>query len=171
MDTHDERYMGLALDLAKVALDNDWIPVGAVFVRDNRIIVHGRKVGGSLHALFDHAEHNACYQALWDRAGPKNLDGCTVYSTLEPCLMCMSMLLTTRVSRIVYGLEDPYGGGGFILKHYWNLPPRFRTREPAFEGGVRAQESKALLRQFFERQRQGAHWNDADNPLVRLALS
>lgn len=169
MDSNDERFMRLALDQARLALHNNWIPVGAVFVKDGHIIAHGCKTG-TAHTLFDHAEHNGCYQALWSRQGPSNLRGFTVYSTLEPCLMCLSMLMTTRVSRIVYGLADPYGGGGFVLKHAKYLPARFKEERPEFEGGLLAKESAGLLREFFTKNEKNIHWSDKNNPLVRLAM-
>lgn len=165
----DSAYMRLALEQAQIALSNDWIPVGAVFVKDGRVITHGRK-NGITHTLFDHAEHNGCYQALWSREGPRNLEGFTVYSTLEPCLMCLSMLMTTRVSRIVYGLQDPYGGGTSILDHPELLPVRFRDQRPLLRGGELAEESRQLLRKFFEAHTDAGHWADRENPLVKLAL-
>src|SRR3989344_3406425 len=158
---NEEGYMDLALEQAEVALNKGLIPVGAVFVHDNRVIVHGRK-NCIIHTLFDHAEHNGCYQALWSRDGPRNLQGCIVYSTLEPCVMCMSMLMTTRVSRIVYALEDPYGGGGFMLADPSRLPERFRSEHPTIAGGVLREPSRTLLRQFFLKQAQDGHWTDPD---------
>jgi tRNA(adenine34) deaminase len=171
METHDERYMRLALDQAKIALSYEWIPVGALFVKDNVIVAHGRKTG-LVHPLFDHAEHNGCYGALHaGREGPRNLAGVTVYATLEPCLVCMSMLMTTRVSRIVYGLDDPYGGGTFLLSSP-GLPPRFQKERPVVEGGVLREESRLLLREFFVRERDtnSKNWSDHTNPLVKLAM-
>ena len=147
MSEQDEGFMIKALEQAEIALNNDWIPVGAVFVKSGRIITHGTK-NGMVHTLFDHAEHNGCYQALWSRDGPKNLSGFTVYSTLEPCLMCLSMLMTVRVSRVVFGLKDPYGGGSFILSDAKLLPARFRDEHPVIEGGILEKSSRALLRRF-----------------------
>lgn len=170
MHRSDKDFMRLALEQAELALQNDWLPVGAVFVKNCHVIAHGRKTGIN-HPHFDHAEHNGCYQALWSRNGPRNLAGFTVYTTLEPCLMCISMLMTTRVSRIVYALEDPYGGGGFLLS--WRpsiLPARFRKEHPSIEGGVLRDDSKDLLRKFFEKQTGAQNWSDKNNPLVRLAM-
>jgi tRNA(adenine34) deaminase len=169
----DRRFMGIALGHAEKALDNGWIPVGAVFVKDSQVVAYGIK-NGITHSLFDHAEHNGCYQALWSRKGPRNLQGFTVYTTLEPCVMCMSLLMTTRVTRIVYGLRDPYGGGEFMLDGA-RLPARFRKERPVLEGGVLREESRALLRKFFleqKRKKNGRHqhWSDEGNPLVRLAM-
>jgi len=168
----DERFMKLALDQAQLALNNNWIPVGAVFVMGAKVIAHGVK-NGTTHTLFDHAEHNACYAALWSRKGPRNLEGCTVYSTLEPCMMCLSMLMTTRVSRIVFACEDPYGGGCKLLKRPSCLPLRFQKEHPTVTGGVLRAESKELLRRFFVLQKDSGqkNWSDPDNPLVKLVTN
>ncbi|OYV63467.1 MAG: hypothetical protein B7X03_01750 [Parcubacteria group bacterium 21-58-10] len=169
MKDTDEDFMQLALEQAGLALNNSWIPVGAVFVRNGQVVAHGRKTGIN-HPLFDHAEHNGCYQALWSREGPRNLDGFTVYTTLEPCIMCLSMLMTARVSRIVYALDDPYGGGGFLLKNPSMLCPRFQEERPVITGGVLQEASKDLLRQFFSKQVGAKNWSDKNNPLVKLVM-
>jgi len=174
MHDKDFHFMKLALGQAKLALQSNWIPVGAVFVKDDRVVTYGVK-NGLAHVLFDHAEHNGCYQALWSRQGPSNLQGFTVFSTLEPCLMCLSMLMTTRVSRIVYAFPDPYGGGCSILQQPQLLPYRFQKEHPEVRGGVLADESKALLRKFFLRLQQknvkSKNWSDSENPLVKLAIA
>ena len=168
--TADEQYMRLALSHAKNALAQGWIPVGAVFVRDGKIVSHGIKTG-TVHPLFDHAEHNGCYQALWSSDGPSNLNGCTVYSTLEPCILCMAMLMTTRVSRIVYAFPDPYGGGSFLLHKNTVLPERFRNERPSLTEGVLRNESKKLLVRFFKDDTsRGGRWSNPNNPLRALAL-
>ena len=169
MHKSDEDFMRLALEQAGIALENDWIPVGCVFVRNCQVITHGRK-NGIFHPLFDHAEHNGCYQSLWSRVGPRNLAGFTVYTTLEPCLMCISMLMTTRVSRIVYALDDPYGGGGFLLRNPEALPARFQKKRPIIEGGVLQEASRDLLRQFFSKQVGAPNWSDKDNLLVKSVM-
>ncbi len=169
MERDDEYFMKLALEQAELALKNDWIPIGAVFVKDHRVITHGRK-NGIVHPHFDHAEHNGCYQTLWSREGPRNLTGFVVYTTLEPCIMCMGMLMAARVSRIVYGLNDPYGGGGFMLANPAQLPARFQKERPVINGGVLQEESRDLLRQFFSKQVDAPNWSDKNNPLVRLVM-
>lgn len=166
MTDSDTKFMSLALEQARMALRNNWIPVGALFVKDGRIVANGTKTG-MVHVLFDHAEHNGCYQALWSREGPKNLSGFTVYTTLEPCLMCLSMLMTTRVSRIVYACRDPYGGGTRILENPAVLPPRFQDERPAVQGGLLEDESKRLLRQFFSELKDSANWSNPNNALVK----
>lgn len=169
-DTRDETFMRMALVHAETALKAGWIPVGAVFIKDNRVIAHGAKMG-TVHTLFDHAEHNGCYQALWSRDGPKNLAGVEVYSTMEPCVLCMAMLMITRVRRITYGIEDPYGGGAYMISSTRDMPERFRKEKPELKGAVLRGESKKLLRQFFEsRRNSGGSWADASNPLVKLVF-
>lgn len=168
-DSKDEAFMRLALGQAELALKNGWIPVGAIFVQDGRIVAHGCKTG-TIHRHFDHAEHNGCYQALWSRDGPKDLKGFTVYSTMEPCVMCMSMLMTTRVSRIVYGVDDPYGGGAYLLENPAHLPERFYHEHPTLISGVLEAESVALLRQFFQTQADAGGWSDPNNALIRRVL-
>lgn len=167
-DNTDKQHMRSALGHADTALKNGWIPVGAVFVKEGRIIAHGIKTGIP-HPRFDHAEHNACYQALWSNQCPRDLEGVTVYSTLEPCTLCMAMLLTTRVSRVVYGLEDPYGGGAFILKAP-ELCARFKTVQPIVEVGLLREESRVKLARYFSDEKIRKSWGGLNNPLVQLAL-
>lgn len=174
MKTHeqDKAYMQLALGQARAALAHDWIPVGAVFVLNGSIIAIGSKTG-MVHPRFDHAEHNGCYRALWGPHSAKDLEGCDVFSTMEPCILCMAMLMTLRVRRILYGMEDPYGGGGFILKNREILPPRFKDQHPVLVGGVCRDESRELLRQFFRTnlaKDESGPWRNPDNPLVRACM-
>lgn len=170
----DEGFMALAYDQAEIALNNGWIPVGAVFVRNNQVVGHGRKLGGEhKHPRLDHAELNGCNQLLWGSEGPRDLDGFEVFSTLEPCLNCMATLMTVRVSRIVWALPDPYGGGSCLLKHPEMLPDRFKSERPIFEEGLLAERSRLLLRKYFlsRAEKKDKNWSDPENPLVKLALS
>lgn len=166
----DEQYMHLALAQAYNALRQGWVPVGAVFIEGSHVIAYGTK-DGTKHPRFDHAEHNGCYQALWaGRDGPRDLRGVTVYSTMEPCVMCMSMLMTTRVERIVYAMEDPYGGGAYLLTSP-DRPTRFKEDIPMLEGGCLREESKVILREFFTQQSESSNWSDQANPLVVACLA
>jgi tRNA(adenine34) deaminase len=165
----DEYFMRVALREAIRALTHKWIPVGAVYVRNGKIIAYGRKTGIP-HARLDHAELNGCFDALPNRKECEHLEGVTVYTTLEPCLMCMSVLMTARVSGVVYGCEDPYGGGSFLLSDP-NLPPRFVGRLPSIKGGVLREESRQLLKQFFLQKPSSGTWSNSDNPLAKLALA
>jgi len=164
----DKQFMEHALKHAKTALENNWIPVGCVFVEKGRIIAHGIKTGQH-HPRLDHAELNAINQALWSREGPRTLSGVTVYVTLEPCMVCMSMLAACRVERIVYGLRDHYAGATGLLTTAEKLPPMYRKAKPRTEGGCLATESKALLQEFFLNNEVGQTW-DRENPLVKYCV-
>jgi len=164
----DREFMEQALRHARTALDNNWIPVGCVFVEKGRLIAHGIKTGQH-HPRFDHAELNAVHQALWSLEGPKTLSGVTVYVTLEPCMVCMSTLMACRVERIVYGLADHYAGASHFLTKAVNMPPMYQKVKPRIEGGCLATESRALLHEFFSGNEQGKTWN-RNNPLVRYCL-
>jgi len=166
MKEEDERFMALALEEGSLALQKDMLPVGAVAVLDGRSIAFGRKTG-YLHAHLDHAERNMCEQILWSK-GEKNARGITVYTNLEPCLMCLGLMLNIRVSRIVYSLEDPYGGGVCILNQH-SLPMRHREDHPFITGGVLREQSIVLFRKFFQETESG-FWKDKENPLVKLCL-
>ena len=169
--TTDQNFMRQALEQATIALQNNWIPVGATFVdSSSNIIAHGKK-DGTKHPRFDHAEHNGCYQALWaGRTGPRDLSDVTVYSTMEPCIMCMSMLMTTRVKRIVYGMEDPHGGGGFMVRNPDVLPHRFKEKRPQLDGNCLREESRTLLRQYFGNN-PSPSWQDKENALVKACCT
>ena len=164
----DREFMEHALRHAKTALQNDWIPVGCVLVEKGRIISHGIKTGQH-HARLDHAELNAINQALWSREGPRTLSGVTVYVTLEPCMVCMSMLMACRVARVVYGLKDHYAGAASFLTKASSLPPMYQKVKTRIEGGCLASESVALLREFFVHNEKGKTW-DRDNPLVKHCI-
>ena len=109
METADETYMGLALDEARLAAAEGEVPIGAVVVCDGEVVAraHNRREldrDPSAHAEF--AAMVAAAHAL-DRW---RLTGCTVYVTLEPCLMCAGLMVNARVDRCVYGAADPKGG-------------------------------------------------------------
>ncbi len=165
----DDDFMQLAIDQAKIALTNELLPVGVIFAKDDHRIAHGRKTGEA-HFRLDHAEYHACRSALSNRNGPRSLRGVTVYSTLEPCVMCMGMLLSMRVSRIVYAIPDPHGGGSYLLRAPRRIrPERFKEDLPKLEqaSGKATASAAELFRQFFKQTR-STFWQDPDNALVKL---
>lgn len=165
----DDDFMQLAIDQASIALANELLPVGVIFTKDNHRIAHGRKTGEA-HFRLDHAEYHACRSALSNRNGPRSLRGVTVYSTLEPCVMCMGMLLSMRVSRIVYAIPDPHGGGSYLLRSPKRLrPERFKNELPKLVQASAAATANVveLFRQFF-RETQDPFWQNPDNELVKL---
>jgi tRNA(adenine34) deaminase len=144
--------MAEALDLARGALAHDDVPVGALVVDSTTGEVLARRANereltGDPTA---HAEVLALRDAATAR-GAWRLDGCTLVVTLEPCLMCTGALLAARVDAVVFGADDPKAGACGSLYH---LPadPRL-NHEPTVVDGVRAEESGALLREFFASRR------------------
>ncbi len=126
------------------------VPVGALVVQDDRILGEGRNRCEELADPLAHAEMAALRAAL-AAAGEGRLPAAVLYTNLEPCFMCTGALLHVRVARIVYGAKDPkFGACGSLA----NLPadPRLNHRCPVTTG-VLAQQSAALLRQFFQQLR------------------
>jgi len=138
--------MELAMEQARLALDRDEVPVGAVVVEDSGRHWSGGNRTRELGQPGAHGEKLAMEAACRDR-GDWRLSDCTLYTTLEPCLMCAGMAVLARVERIVYGAWDKrFGALGSVcdvlempgLNHY-----------PQVLGGVMAAESSQLLRGFF----------------------
>ena len=146
----DKRFMRLALDEAKLALNHDDVPIGAVVIKEGEVLssAHNeRELRGDPTA---HAEILALRRAT-ERAGDWRLDGATVYVTLEPCPMCAGALVLARVDRLVYGPQDARAGAALSL---YNIvqDPRL-NHQLAVVPGVLEGEGAALLTNFFEGRR------------------
>ena len=146
----DLGWMRLALEEARLAVDEGEVPVGAVIVRGDAVIAHA-----SNRTLRDqdptaHAETLAV-RAASAAVGSWRLEGCTLYVTLEPCAMCAGALVLARIDRVVFGAWDEKAGMagsvGDLLRH-----PRLNHR-PEVRGGVAAEEAGRLLRDFFAARR------------------
>ena len=107
--TEDERYMHLALHEAELALRQDEVPIGCVIVANGQIIGRGHNLTQTLHDVTAHAEMQALTAASETLNG-KYLQGCTLYATVEPCVMCAGAIGWAQVSRVVYGAADPKRG-------------------------------------------------------------
>ncbi|GAB3687510.1 nucleoside deaminase [Spirosoma flavus] len=141
----DEYFMDIALSLAEEAAYNGEIPVGAVVVCRNRIIAKANNQTEQLNDVTAHAEMLAITAAT-QYLGGKYLSECTLYVTLEPCVMCAGALFWAQLSRLVIGAEDPKRGYSRIDATL--LHPKTRV-----ETGVLAAESQELLTKFFTRLR------------------
>lgn len=142
----DVEGMGLALLMAREALTCGEVPIGAVIVRDNRVVARAFNLRETLHDPTAHAERLAL--TLAGRAlGNWRLQGCTLYVTLEPCPMCAGALLLSRIDRVVYGASDPKAGACSSLYRLVN-DPRLNHQIPVTRG-VRAEECGQLLSEFF----------------------
>jgi tRNA(adenine34) deaminase len=147
----DLAFMGAALELARRAADAGDVPVGAVVVLDGRIV----GVGGNRREVDADPSGHAEIVALRDAGksvGRWRVDGATLYVTLEPCPMCAGAIVGARVARLVYGADDAKAGAVRTLYHICS-DPRLNHRVQIV-AGVRAEESRALLRDFFALARQ-----------------
>ncbi len=146
----DEKYMRLALEEAEAAAAEGEVPIGAVVVCDGRVVAraHNRRETDADPSA--HAEFLAMVAAARE-LGRWRLTGCTVYVTLEPCLMCAGLMVNARVDRCVYGAADPKGGAVgtlFDVSHDERLNHEFEVTS-----GVLADEAAGLLRAFFRARR------------------
>lgn len=146
----DETYMRLALEEAQVAAAEGEVPIGAVVVCDGAVVARAHNRRETDRDPSAHAEFSAMVQAAHalDRW---RLTGCTVYVTLEPCLMCAGLMVNGRIDRCVYGAPDPKGGALgtlFDVSHDPRLNHEFEV-----EAGVLADECAELLRSFFRARR------------------
>lgn len=139
-------YMKLAIEAAHQAREQGDVPVGAVLICDGRVIASAHNTREALCDPAGHAELNAL-RAGARALGRWRMTGCTLYVTLEPCPMCASALVQSRLERLVYGAMDPKQGAAGTL---WNLTddPRLNHRVEVI-AGVREAECGQLLRDFF----------------------
>ena len=146
----DERFMRAALQEAAIATDEGDVPVGAVIVWQGQVIARGRNQRELLNDPTAHAEIIAITAAAEFRDSWRLTD-CTLYVTLEPCLMCAGAIVNGRISRVVYGADDPKAGACKSL--YEVLSDERLNHQAECVGGVLADESADLLQQFFKAQR------------------
>ncbi len=145
-----ERFIGVAIDEAHAALEKGDVPVGAVIVHEGRIIGRGHNQREHLQDPTAHAEMLALTAAASYFQSWRLLD-CTLYVTLEPCIMCSGALLQARVPRLVFGACDPKAGGcGSVYSI--TSDPRL-NHIVSVEGGILEHECAALLKDFFAQQR------------------
>jgi len=140
----DTYFMRKALDEAQRAFDLDEVPVGAIIVANNQIIAKGHNLTEQLNDVTAHAEMQSITSAA-ESLGGKYLKKCTLYVTLEPCVMCAGALNWSQISRIVYGAKDERRGA---LRYENILHP---TTEVL--GGILAEECSDLMKTFFKSKR------------------
>ena len=146
----DQRYMAMALDEARAAAAEGEVPIGAVVVCDGEVVAraHNRRETDADPSA--HAEFSALVEA--SRAlGRWRLTGCTVYVTLEPCLMCAGLMVNARIDRCVFGASDPKGGALgtlYDVSHDERLNHEFEVT-----AGVLEDECAEVLRAFFRARR------------------
>jgi tRNA(adenine34) deaminase len=149
----DESFMDLALAEAARARAFDEVPIGAVVVLDGRVIGRGfnRTRGGTDPTA--HAELNAIADAA-RTVQAQRLTGATVYTTVEPCFMCAGALLHARIRRVVWGVRDEKFGACASLGAV--LSDKRLNHQVVIAEGVRADQARAALQEFFREKRQAA---------------
>ena len=141
----DEMYMREALKLAQRAFDEDEIPIGAIIVSHGKIIGKGYNLTERLNDVTAHAEMQA-FTAAANFLGGKYLRDCTLYVTVEPCVMCAGASYWTQISRIVFGARDEKRG-------YSTLNSKIVHPKTQITQGVLEDECATLMRDFFKAKR------------------
>ena len=142
--------MQRALELARMAAEAGEVPIGAVVVRDGRVLGEGHNAPRTAHDPTAHAEVLAIRRAA-EALGNERLTGCDLYVTLEPCAMCAGAISHARITRLYYAAPDPKGGavehGARLFEH-----PQCLHR-PEIYSGIGESDAAGLLREFFAARR------------------
>lgn len=141
----DEYFMNEALKEAHKALAREEVPVGAIVVNQNRIIARAFNMTQQLHDVTAHAEMIAITAAS-NYLGAKYLPECTLYVSLEPCIMCAAAMKWAQLTRLVFGAADPKEGFG-------RLNEQFLHKKTEVLSGILEDEASMLLKEFFRNQR------------------
>ena len=141
---NDEYYMKLAYKYAKLAYEKDEVPVGAVIVKNNIVLAKSYNLVETLTDVTAHAEMISITSAT-NKINSKYLVDCTLYVTLEPCVMCFEALIMSRISKIVYSVSDPKKGGiSTQLK---------KKHKIIISSGILQKKSLDLIQRFFKKKR------------------
>lgn len=140
-----------ALKEAKKAFLLDEVPIGAVIVKNDKIVARGHNLRESKQDVLAHAEINAI-RKLNKKLKTWRLPGYKIYITIEPCAMCAGAILWSRLDEIIYGAKDPKGGALGSSFNLFNVPNI--NHHPQIRGGVLEDECASLLKQFFKTKRE-----------------
>lgn len=141
----DRHYMTKALEEARLAMEADEVPIGAVVVSNGQIVGRGHNLTETLQDATAHAEMQALTAAS-NYMGTKYLTDCTLYVTVEPCVMCAGAMYWTKIGRLVYGAPDEKYG-------YSVVSPKALHPKTQVEQGVLAEECADLMKRFFMHKR------------------
>lgn len=146
----DEHWMTRALELASAAAMQDEVPVGAIILHDVDVIAEAANAKESLKDPTAHAEMISITQAAASMQDWR-LENCTLYVTLEPCLMCAGAILQARIGRVVFGAADPKGGA--VTSLYQALGDSRLNHQCDVTAGVMSDRCGAILTEFFQAKR------------------
>lgn len=141
----DEYFMREALKEAQKAFDEDEVPVGAIIVCNNRIIARAHNLTERLNDVTAHAEMQA-FTAAANFIGGKYLEGCTLYVTLEPCVMCAGAAYWSQLDRVAYGADDEKRG-------FKTVSSKILHPKTELVSGILREECESLLKEFFRKKR------------------
>ena len=145
MQEDDKYYMKQALAEARKAFDRGEVPVGAVIVCQNRVIARSHNLTEALNDVTAHAEMQAITAAS-DYLGGKYLADCTLYVTVEPCVMCAGAIAWAQMGKLVYGAGDEKKG-------YSRLAPTALHPKTVVERGLMEEECASIMKEFFKKRR------------------
>ena len=146
----DEKYMALALIEAEAAYQENEVPVGAILVMNNEVVGRGHNNRDSKNDIHSHAEIEAIEDTA-KKLGRWNLEGATLYVTLEPCLMCAGAIIQSKISRLVYGADDVDRGA--VVSKLSAFEYFKHDSAPLINRGVKEKECRELLLNFFKETR------------------
>lgn len=141
----DEYFMKKALEEAQIAFDKEEVPVGAVIVLANQVVARAHNLTETLNDVTAHAEMQA-FTAAADTIGGKYLKECTLYVTLEPCIMCAGAAYWAQIGRVVFGAFD-------IKRGFSNNGNDILHPKTEVIGGIMDNECSQLMKDFFEKRR------------------
>lgn len=145
LEYDDEYFMRLALEEARYALEEGEVPVGGVIVCGDKVIARGHNLVMRLNDPTAHVEMQLITCAT-DYLGSRYLQDCTLYVTLEPCVMCAGALFWSQIGRVVFGADDPKRGAARINQRIYHP-------KTVVDGGVMRDECAEVLKSFFNEKR------------------
>ena len=141
----NEYFMNEALKEATKAFDKDEVPIGAIIVCENKIIARAHNLTETLNDVTAHAEIQAITAAS-NHLGSKYLTSCTLYVTIEPCIMCAGAISWAQIKKLVYGAKDEKKGYSIIGKNL--LPPKIKLIKTILE-----EDCEKIIKLFFQKKR------------------
>ena len=149
-NNYNKHFMVEAIEMAKLAFDNDEVPVGAIVVKRGKIIGRGFNQVKTKNSVSSHAEINAINEASQYLKNYR-LIGCDIYVTLEPCHMCAKAIIDARIDSLYFGAHEPKTGAITSIDQF--LDRDHLNHKVLFSGGHMQEQSSDLLRKFFQSKR------------------
>ena len=151
MNKTHEQYMDIALKEANKAAAIDEVPIGCVIVKNNKIIAKAHNKKETNQDPLGHAEIIAIRKAA-KKLNNWRLEGCTLYVSIEPCLMCCGAIIQSRIPLVVYGANDPKGGA--VESSLKAFEAENINHRPEVIKGVRLEESRKIIKDYFKKKRE-----------------